>query len=299
MLEKAIFPDIKTFNGIVKNVSSNAYDLHVVSYSNHPLKLRLTARKGLKAPAEISLKPGEAKKIRLTGKPSAITLDDGSRKLELQVPDQPTIEVPFGTKPKILARLKYPDHIRPIAALRAERNLFRRDGTDITADFAASWDQNFLYLEFTVRDKTHLQRQAGSSIWRDDCIQFGIDAGNNALPDSMTSRSGFDEDDYLFGLASGENGPIIYVWYNGKKSAGIPDFATQISRKGELTIYRTAVPWKALDKIKPVKGTVFGFSFLVMDSNDPAMRTAPYRLEWTAGIAEKQAPFLFKSLILQ
>ena len=299
LLEKAFFPDIKTFSGIARNVSSNAYDLHVVSYSNHPLKLHLSARKGLKVPAEIDLKPGESQKIRLTGKPSAITLDDGSRKLELQVPDQPTIAVPFGTKPKILARLKYPDHIRPIAALRAERNLFRRDGTDITADFAASWDRNFLYLEFTVRDKTHLQRQSGSSIWRDDCIQFGIDAGNNALPDNMTSRSGFDQDDYLFGLALGENGPITYVWYNGKKSAGIPDFDTQITRKGELTIYRAAVPWKALDTIKPVKGTVFGFSFLVMDSNDPAMRTAPYRLEWTAGIAEKQAPYLFKSLILQ
>ena len=299
MLKKAFFPDIKTFNGIVKNVSPNAYDLYVVSYSNRPLKIRLAPGKGLKAPAEISLKSGETQKIRLTGKPSAITLDDGSRRMELKVPDQPAISVPFGTKPKILAQLKYPDHIRPIAALRAERNLFRGDGTDISADFAASWDQNFLYLQFAVRDKTHLQRQTGSSIWRDDCIQFAIDAGNNALPVGMAPRSGFDKDDYVFGLALSKNGPLSYAWYNGKKRAEACSFKTEIVRKDGQTLYKTAIPWSAISGIKPVRGTVFGFTFLVMDNNDPSFRSAPYRLEWTGGIAGKQNPYLFKALILQ
>ncbi len=61
--------------------------------------------------------------------------------------------------------------------------------------------------------------------------------------------------------------------------AGIKDYPAKVTRKGSLTCYEVAIPWKA------VGGKAKRFGFLVWDNNSPSHASAPYRVELTPGIA--------------
>ena len=299
LLKKAVFPHIKTFAAFVRCTGEGQYALSLQSLTNQDLLLSIRTSGDLQCVNTYRLKSGEKTVLSLRGKGGTVSLNAGSSILQLNVPAEEVYGVPFGKTPRKIVTLKYPDHVRPLEALRAERNLFKGDGSDIRADFAASWDMENLYLHFTVRDRIHLQRQSGSRIWRDDCIQVGIDALNNALPKSMGREPSYDGDDHVFGFALLKNGPFTYAWYHGKLNTGAFSANVQIRRKGNETVYHCSIPWKNLPGIKVRKGTVFGFTFLVMDNNDAALRSAPCRLEWTGGIAGGADPSRFRQLILQ
>ena len=298
LLRKAHFPDIKNFTGFLRCTGKDQYDLILGSLTNRDLCLRIQSTPGLKGANSCILKGGERTVVPLRGKSGSVTVTDGSGSIRFKVPSSGIYVIPYGKTLQKLITLRYPDHVRPLAALRAERNLFRGDGSDITADFSASYDEKNLYLHFRVKDSVHLQRHSGSRIWRDDCIQVGIDAGNNALPKEMTKSLSYDRDDHIFGFALTQNGPVSHFWYHGR-STNSSSVTTQIVRKDGETLYSCTVPWKELPEINVRKGSVFGLTFLVMDNNEKALRTAPYRLEWTPGIAGGADPAQFHQVILQ
>lgn len=301
ILRKADFPDIQHFEGAVKTTGINTYALYLKSLSNKDITVRISADKKVSLPGQVRIKAGKRARINFNSPGEVkLTLRAASQRLTLRAPVRKPYFIPYGKTPKHITVIRYPEHVRPLAALRAERHYFRCDGTDITAKLAASYDKEHLYLAFTVKDRTHIQRHGSNSIWQDDCIQFGIDAGNDALPGSLAFRPGFDrKDDYIFGLALPKRGPVFYTWYNGKGLAGLLPYKVKVTRKGEMTHYFCAVPWKAIAPLKGVKGTAFGFNFLVMDNNDPSFHSAPYWLTWTDGIAGRQDPSKFQTFILK
>ena len=57
----------------------------------------------------------------------------------------------------------------------------------------------------------------------------------------------------------------------------------------KTTTYAIVLPWKKLAPLKPEKGAMFGFNFLIMDSDNPAKSPA-YWMQLTPGIAGGQTP---------
>ena len=301
MLKGADFPDIKTFDAFVRQIDSNQFRITLASYSNKVQKILVQGSKTLRAPGSIDLPPGKRLSFTVSGKQGFLLLRSGKKEIRLQMPKWKLYAIPYGRTPRKIDTVKYPENVRPKEALRAERHLFRCDGTDITGEFAASWDENNLYLQFTVRDRTHLQRQSGGQIWRDDAIQIAIDAGNNAVPPAMRERTGFDRDDHILGFALTKAAGVSYAWFNGSKPGGPRNYPLSITRKDGITLYKAAIPWKELPPMKGVRGAIFGMTFVVMDNNDPSFRTAPYFLVLTDGLSGKggQDASKFNTMILQ
>ena len=301
MLKKADFPDIKTFDAFARRIPGNAYRIYLASYSNKPLEIAVRSTDKVTSPAKVTLLPGKGSSFIVKGEKGSVTLQDGRKEILLSLPTRKLYKIPYGKSPRKIAEVCYPGSIRPVEALRAERNLFRCDGSDIKGEFAASWDENNLYCRFTVQDRTHLQRQSGGQIWRDDAIQIAIDAGNNGIPSSMMQNPGYDKDDHVLGFALTKKSPVSYAWFNGSKPGGPRNYPLSITRKNGMTLYKVTIPWKEIPPVQGVKGAIFGMNFVIMDNNDPAFRTAPYFLVWTDGLAGKggKDTSKFNTLILE
>ena len=83
--------------------------------------------------------------------------------------------------------------------------------------------------------------------------------------------------EYNFGLALTAKGCQL-VKYLGA-DAGLAPYPAQVTREGSTTRYEVTIPWSA------VGGKARRFGFVVFDNNDTSNKTAPYRLEFSPGIA--------------
>ena len=177
--------------------------------------------------------------------------------------------------------LRYPDHIRPLEALQPERCYFKTEfnpnGHNVSAKYWTGYDDKNFYLAVEVDDPVHLQRQTGNKIWRDDCLQFVLSPVDYPPSSMLLSSEKKTNSEYNFGLALTPKG-VRLVKFLGK-DAGVKDYPAKVSRKDNTTIYEVAIPWNA------VGGKARRFGFLIMDNNNPAQAEAPYRLEFSPGIA--------------
>ena len=236
-----------------------------------------------KAPVKVKLLPGKVSSFAMAvAAPGKLVL--GAREYEIPLEKVPVhalrrvsglSELRKG-KPGVL---RVPDHVRPIEALHPERCYFRSEGFnpnghDVSARYWTGCDDNNFYMAVEVDDPVHLQRYSGTDIWKDDSLQFVL-SPTDYPPSSMLDRKPSSE--YNFGLALTAKG-VQLVKFLGK-DAGIKEYPAKVFRKGNTTVYEVAIPWSA------VGGRAKRFGFLVVDNNSPTHASAPYRLEYTPGIA--------------
>ena len=213
----------------------------------------------------------------------------GTRTCEIPLEKQQTIRLKRvsgteelrGTEPGLL---HYPDHIRPLEALHPERCYFRTpdfnpNGHNVSAKYWAGYDDANFYFAAEVDDPVHIQRNTGANIWRDDCLQF-VFSPVDYTPTSVLRLTNEKRpvSPYNFGLALTSQGPQL-VKFTGK-DAGIKTYPAKVTREGGLTRYELAIPWSALG------GKAKRFGFLIWDCNSMSEPRAPYRLEFTPGIAD-------------
>ena len=239
-----------------------------------------------KAPVKVKLLPGKVGTFAMEV-PGPGKLAIGSREYEIPMEKVPVhtlrrvsgiAEIRKG-KPGVL---RVPDHVRPLEALQPERCHFRTvgfnpNGHDVSAQYWTGYDDNNFYMAVEVDDPVHLQRNTDKYIWRDDCLQFVLSL-TDYPPSSMLAQSEKKpSSEYNFGLALTSKG-VQLVKFLGK-DAGVKDDPAKVFRKGNTTLYEVAIPWKA------VGGKAKRFGFVVWDNNSPTHASAPYRLEYTPGIA--------------
>ena len=179
--------------------------------------------------------------------------------------------------------LHYPDHIRPLEALHPERCYFKTpdynpEGHNVSAKYWAGYDDKNFYLTAEVDDPVHIQRKTGQELWRDDCLQFVLSSADYP-PSSMLTHEKKPASEYSFGLALTSKGPQL-VKFLGKDAGIKTDYPANVVRKGDTTVYEVAIPWSALG------GRAKRFGFLVWDNNSVNNPRAPYRLEFSPGIAD-------------
>ncbi|MBO4491042.1 MAG: hypothetical protein J5944_06755 [Lentisphaeria bacterium] len=214
-------------------------------------------------------------------------LISGEREYDIPLEDIPVCTLKRVSGPEQLRTgapglLHYPDHIRPIEALQPERCFFysknfNPNGHNVSAKYWTGYDNKNFYLAVEVDDPVHLQRYTGRAVWRDDSIQFVLSPRDHRPSCLLNDTEPKEVSEFNFGLALTPKG--VQVVKLGGKDPGIKDFPASVVREGNTTRYEVAVPWSA------VGGKAKRFGFLVWDNNDPVHSSAPYRLEFTPGIA--------------
>ncbi|MFA5204879.1 MAG: sugar-binding protein, partial [Lentisphaeria bacterium] len=163
---------------------------------------------------------------------------------------------------------------------------------NLSAKGAISWDEQYLYFAADVIDNIHVQKDAGFEIWTGDAIQLAVDGGNDAQP-----NRGYDNNDSEYGLALGPAGqPVVWRWQApaGTATGPIANAHVRVERTGTRVVYRFVLPWKELG-IQPRPGRVFGFNFIVVDSDSVGRE---FWIGLTPGIAEAKLPVFYKKFVL-
>jgi hypothetical protein len=116
------------------------------------------------------------------------------------------------------------------------------------------------------------------------------------LVDGDLAKDGYAEDDYEMGVALTKGGTSVYEWHGLDKDVWKRGEAVvRRNENGRKTVYELKIPWSVL-KIKPVKGKVFGFNFVIFDDDEGA--GASYWYQLSGGITNGKRPCLFKKFVL-
>ena len=171
---------------------------------------------------------------------------------------------------------------------------------DLSVRCYVAWDAKHFRIAARVADDLHMQRQRGSLLWMDDCLQFAFDTRNDALSPETTGTAGYDTNDYNYGMALTAAGPQLHCWVErGRTDTGGPrPFPLAIKRVGGETVYELAIPWAALAPLAPKPGRAFGFSFIAFDSDRTEDRQAAYYMGLSPGIADGQDPSAYRTFVL-
>lgn len=161
---------------------------------------------------------------------------------------------------------------------------------DLSGKGFLKWDRNHIYFGMEVQDNIHVQKGTGGDMWQGDSIQFSIDTGRvNGVGSAENNE---------FGLALGEQGPMVWRWLaaNGKPTGEMTTVQAAVYRSDIATTYELAIPWTEL---LPEGGLltdedIFGFSMLI-NENDGTTRRG--WLEYMSGIGSSKNTQLFEDLI--
>jgi len=167
-----------------------------------------------------------------------------------------------------------------------------KESKDLNVKVYLGYDEENLYIGAKVKDNIFIQREKGANIWKEDLFQFAFDIENNSY-----DEIGYKKDDFEFGLALTKEGPQCYCWHNvDRKKIGLrKDLEFNIKRKENLTIYEIKIPLKEL---KISKDKIFGFNFLVADTDTGIYWNTPKFLQFYPGIGGGKLPGCFTRFIL-
>ncbi len=173
---------------------------------------------------------------------------------------------------------------------------------DLSTKVYLAYDDQYFYFAAVVTDDQFIAEVTGTNIWANDSFQLAFDMMNDGISPEVSGVSGYDTNDYEFGIALTPEGPQTFCWIasetNKELQGNLMDFPLAIKRVNETTTnYELAIPWENLSPLKPEKGRAFGFNFINLDT-DTSKSTAFYWMGLTEGIAEGKDPSYYKTFIL-
>lgn len=160
---------------------------------------------------------------------------------------------------------------------------------DLSARVRLGWDATNFYFFAAVKDDLHCVPKKGYESFRNDVIQLAFDPKDNAK-----KNSGYLSDDCEFGLCEGMG---LFAW----RRPGSPGAETvdgdfvRVVRKGAVTEYRAAIPWRVMGLEKAPDAC--GLAFAVLDNDDHDR--ARYWLAFGNGIADGKRPARFKRAVFR
>ena len=158
---------------------------------------------------------------------------------------------------------------------------------DLSAKVLLGWDERNFYFFAAVTDDVHCTPHVGKDIFLNDAVQIAFDTLDNAR-----KKGGYQHDDYEFGMSLGLP---FWCWHGGGDEEGpFAGVGSSVTRNGNITEYRAAIPWSRLGL--PHAPETLGFAFTVADNDDNAR--ARYYLAFGGGIADGKRPAKFKRLLL-
>ena len=178
---------------------------------------------------------------------------------------------------------------------RTRRDVFPPDPSvewngpdDFSAELAISWEDDGLRIHVVVRDDELCAGFEGSAMWRNDCLQIGIDTGDNAR-----RGCGCDSDDWMLGLCVGWT-PWAWQAADGRKGAR-PELPARVTRSEGITNYDVLLPWEQIG-IEPRDGVSFGLAIAVRDVDAYGVGTY---IALGHGIVDTRDPARFAKVMLK
>ena len=138
--------------------------------------------------------------------------------------------------------------------------------------FYLLYDDENLYFAAAVKDSAVIGNQRGVDIWRDDAVEFWIDAKGDAdIFNNMPFNPGCYQID--FAPLTKDGGPGVYVYrnINTKPVTDVIKAASKIS-KGENGGYviEAAIPIRAITGLELKEGKVLGINFSISNKDSEA-----------------------------
>jgi LCP family protein required for cell wall assembly len=139
---------------------------------------------------------------------------------------------------------------------------------DLSAVWAAAWDDQYLYLALEVRDDAFVTEARGDQIFKGDGLEIWIDTD----PGSRTKISG--KNDFQLGIAPGLNPPAnaeAWLWLPTAEAHAVNEvfLATQLAADGYN--YEVKIPWSVFHVV-PFAGE--GFAFILALNDDDSEGSA-------------------------
>jgi len=210
-----------------------------------------------------------------------ITLNDRQSWEQTLPDDLAPLYIAFNSNPAATPGWRLEDGHYSVHAVRGQYD--QPEGT-----VKLSYDDEFLYLAVTVRDKT-LKLSSRDSIWNSDSLQIGISVPQKDM--IKPNNDGIQETSYAefaVNAAAAPQNSQVYASMNLNLMPlhePVPGLRSNSYYEGEVINYRLAVPWKTLN-IVPRNDLKLGISILVND-RDQGDR---HWLEWYGGIADGKDP---------
>ena len=138
------------------------------------------------------------------------------------------------------------------------------------AEFYILYDSENLYFAAAVKDNAVIGNQRGVDIWRDDAVEFWIDAKGDA---DLFNNMPFNPGCYQIDMAplTKDGGPGIYV-YRNINTRPVTDairVASKISKdpKNSGYIIEAAIPIRSITGLEMKEGKVLGVNFSISDKD--------------------------------
>ena len=156
-------------------------------------------------------------------------------------------------------------------------DLDHKGGDDLSAKFAAVWNETGLKLAVRVQDDKIVMSDLSLNSYKNDSVQVYFDMNRDATPENDLRKKNWNDDvDWLF-YSDGKNAAYAYLIRNetgrhigeANETTGIdPDVKVEFRKLSEKEVeYEIFFPAKALPQIRFVPGTRSGFSILVNDND--------------------------------
>lgn len=164
---------------------------------------------------------------------------------------------------------------------------------DLSCKFVCTHDENNLYLAIDVTDPIHYQKSENYRAWNGDSVQIAFDTINDAQEGDIE----FNQNDVEFTAWLSPKGSRLAKTFSPDGEIGriVPKGGIDISRKGNITSYRIALPWNELGELKGMSGQIFRMSFIVNQNNGLGRN---YWIGLSQGIGEGKYPWLYPKFII-
>jgi hypothetical protein len=161
--------------------------------------------------------------------------------------------------------------------------MYFKGPVDLSARWAARWDETCLYLFFRVLDDVFHQPYGGDMLWNGDSVRFTVDptpdetdAGIQPVPRDPASFQAFD-----VGLSPA--GPQLYRNYDacGLRPGPVASAKVSVARRPDGVSYELAVPWEEIGRVRPEPGGWVQMSIVFDDSDGHGRKTW---INWFGGL---------------
>lgn len=157
-----------------------------------------------------------------------------------------------------------------------------------SAKIYIGWDDEYFYMLADVKDKIHCNKFP-EAIYRGDSIQFAFSFSDN------NKKCAYGKNDKELGFALVNEKVITSQWAGSGNVWEKTECIVKRDENMKKTIYEMRIPLQILN-IKSLKGTVFGFNFVIF--NDDTGTRANYWYQLSSGITSGKNPSLFKKFML-
>ena len=139
---------------------------------------------------------------------------------------------------------------------------------DLGGEYAAAWDDTYLYLSVKVTDDQFVQNLSGKMLYEGDSVEILVDT--NLLGDFYVQS--LDGDDFQLGISPGNPAKSIakeaYLWYPdiyaGTKTSIL---VSSLFETGPIYRVEAGIPWSFLG-ITPTNGMRLGFAVSINDNDN-------------------------------